>query len=53
MSFMDSILVALFCMLVVFIVLGLLWVVIRLFSIAIIAFEKRIIRTTESNNLNS
>jgi Na+-transporting methylmalonyl-CoA/oxaloacetate decarboxylase gamma subunit len=53
MPFTDSVLVALFCMLVVFVVLGLLWVTIRIFSIAIIAFEKKINRTSKSPNVNS
>ncbi len=41
MSLMESILVALFCMAVVFIVLGMLWAILRLFSIAVLILEKR------------
>jgi Oxaloacetate decarboxylase, gamma chain. len=41
MSVSESILVALFCMLVVFIVLGVLWALIRLFSLVIQAIEKK------------
>ncbi|HHV12205.1 MAG TPA: OadG family protein [Clostridiales bacterium] len=50
MSFFDSVLVAIFCMSVVFIVLGLLWAMIRLFSIAIAAIEKR---TNKASNLHT
>ncbi len=53
MSFTDSVLVALFCMLVVFIVLGLLWVTIRIFSIAIITFETKVNRASKNQNFNS
>jgi Na+-transporting methylmalonyl-CoA/oxaloacetate decarboxylase gamma subunit len=52
-SFFDSVLVALFCMSVVFAVLGLLWVTIRIFSITIIAFEKRVNRHSDYQNFNS
>lgn len=41
MTLSESILVALFCMAVVFAVLGILWFIIRLFSMAIQAIEKR------------
>ncbi len=41
MSFTESILIALFCMAVVFAVLGALWAIIRLFSAVIMAIEKR------------
>ncbi len=50
MSFIDSVFIALFCMSVVFVVLGLLWLIIRTFSFIIITFEKRINR---SNNRNT
>ncbi len=41
MSVAESVLVALFCMLVVFVVLGVLWALIRLFSMIIQAIEKK------------
>jgi Na+-transporting methylmalonyl-CoA/oxaloacetate decarboxylase gamma subunit len=40
MSLSDSLLTALFCMAVVFAVLGILWAIIRLFSSLIRAIEK-------------
>ncbi len=48
MSITQSILVAIFCMAVVFTVLGLLWAIIRIFSLFIIMIEKR--RGKEGNN---
>ena len=53
MSLFDSVLVAFFCMSVVFAVLGLLWVTIRIFSITIIAFEKKVNRRSDHQNFNS
>jgi Na+-transporting methylmalonyl-CoA/oxaloacetate decarboxylase gamma subunit len=41
MTLSESILVAIFCMAVVFAVLGVLWLIIRLFSLAIQTIEKR------------
>ena len=41
MAFSESILIAVFCMAVVFAVLGMLWAIIRIFSLAIISIEKR------------
>jgi Na+-transporting methylmalonyl-CoA/oxaloacetate decarboxylase gamma subunit len=41
MSLSDSILVAIFCMVVVFAVLGILWAIIRIFSSIIRVFENR------------
>ncbi|MDF2942570.1 MAG: hypothetical protein K0S01_1428 [Herbinix sp.] len=40
MSISESILTALFCMIVVFAVLGVLWAIIRLFSSIILIIEK-------------
>lgn len=42
MSLLDSVLTALFCMAVVFAVLGILWILIRLFSFIISVFEKKV-----------
>lgn len=47
MDISKSILIALFVMAVVFIVLGVLWAIIRLLSFIIIILEKR----TSANNL--
>ncbi|MHB8130521.1 MAG: OadG family protein [Mobilitalea sp.] len=53
MSFSDSILTALFCIVVVFAVLGILWAIIRLFSWVIRAFEKiNEKNSAEANNQN-
>lgn len=41
MSFSESVLIALFCMAVVFVVLGILWGLIRIFSFIIGIIEKR------------
>jgi Na+-transporting methylmalonyl-CoA/oxaloacetate decarboxylase gamma subunit len=41
MSLSESILIAVFCMAVVFAVLGILWVLIRLFSAVIMGIEKK------------
>ncbi len=41
MSFIESVLVALFCMAVVFVVLGMLWAILRLFSSAVRLLESR------------
>lgn len=41
MSFFESVLVALFCMAVVFCVLGSLWAIVRLFSLVVQLLEKR------------
>ncbi|WP_442871705.1 OadG family protein [Anaerocolumna sp. MB42-C2] len=41
MSLSESILIALFCMAVVFSVLCMLWAIIRVFSLIIINIEKR------------
>lgn len=41
MSLSESILVAFFCMVVVFAVLGILWFILRVFSSIISAFEKK------------
>ena len=41
MTLSESILIAIFCMAVVFTVLGMLWAIIRLFSIIILAIEHR------------
>lgn len=51
MSFIDSILIAIFCITVVFVVLGTLGVIIRLFSLLIQAIEKQ--HSISSGNLNS
>lgn len=40
MAFSESVLVAIFCMAVVFAVLGILWALIRIFSFAISILEK-------------
>ncbi len=50
MSFIDSVLIALFCMSVVFAVLGLLWLTIRIFSVIITTFEKRMNRTPNTRS---
>ncbi|QHQ60526.1 hypothetical protein Ana3638_06880 [Anaerocolumna sedimenticola] len=41
MALYESILIALFCMSVVFAVLGMLWAIIRIFSLIIVSIEKR------------
>jgi Na+-transporting methylmalonyl-CoA/oxaloacetate decarboxylase gamma subunit len=41
MSLSESILIALFCMAVVFAVLGVLWAIIRVFSTIIMSIEKK------------
>ncbi len=41
MTLSESLLIALFCMAVVFSVLGILWAVIRLFSATIMTIEKK------------
>ncbi len=41
MALGESILVALFCMAVVFAVLGILWAIIRCFSLIILSIEKK------------
>jgi len=41
MSISENILIALFCMAVVFAVLGILWAIIRCFSAIIMAIEKK------------
>jgi Na+-transporting methylmalonyl-CoA/oxaloacetate decarboxylase gamma subunit len=46
MSLPESILTALFCMLVVFAVLGILWAIIRVFSLLINLIEKKNKNTT-------
>jgi Na+-transporting methylmalonyl-CoA/oxaloacetate decarboxylase gamma subunit len=50
MSLSESILIALFCISVVFAVLGLLWAIIRVFSSFIKAIEKRNEKSTYGSN---
>lgn len=42
MSMSENILIAIFCMAVVFAVLGILWAIIRCFSAIIMAIEKKV-----------
>jgi Na+-transporting methylmalonyl-CoA/oxaloacetate decarboxylase gamma subunit len=46
MTFIDSVLTALFCMAVVFAVLAMLWGIIRIFSYVIREIEKRSMKET-------
>lgn len=50
MSFAQSILTALFCMLVVFAVLVVLWGILRLFSVFIRFLEGRSNKSTDKNS---
>jgi Na+-transporting methylmalonyl-CoA/oxaloacetate decarboxylase gamma subunit len=49
MSLIESILVAVFTMAVVFVVLGMLWAIIRVFSSVIQAVERKGEKTSENN----